>query len=138
MNTIISDDMKANEKIYSEVFVSLTCSGTASLEISKRMIPQIIIYKLNFITFFLFSFLVKIRFANILNIFNDKMIITEVVNNNLNRNNLLKAFNQLINDKSFREKQISNVKKSIVEIDSNCNPYEVCEERIIKIISKAI
>ena len=102
------------------------------------MIPQIIIYKLNFITFFLFSFLVKIRFANILNIFNNKMIITEVVNNNLNRNNLLKAFNQLIHDKSFREKQISNVKKSIVEIDSNSNPYEVCEERIIKIISKAI
>ena len=102
------------------------------------MIPQIIIYKLNFITFFLFSFLIKIRFANILNIFNNKMIITEVVNNNLNRNNLLKAFNQLIHDKSFREKQISDVKKSIVEIDSNSNPYEVCEERIIKIISKAI
>ena len=102
------------------------------------MIPQIIIYKLNFITFFLFSFLVKIRFANILNIFNNKMIITEVVNNNLNKNNLLKAFNQIIHDKSFRENQISDVKKSIVEIDSNSNPYEICEERIIKIISKAI
>ena len=73
-----------------------------------------------------------------MNILNNKMIITEVVNNNLNRNNLLKAFNQLIHDKSFREKQISNVKESIVEIDSNSNPYEICEERIIKIISKAI
>ena len=138
INILVSDDIKKNENLYNQVFASVTCSGTASLEISKRMIPQIIIYKLNFITFFLFSFLVKIRFANILNIFNNKMIITEVVNNNLNRNNLLKAFNQLIHDKSFREKQISNVKKSIVEIDSNSNPYEVCEERIIKIISKAI
>ena len=138
INILVSDDIIRNENLYNQVFASVTCSGTASLEISKRMIPQIIIYKLNFITFFLFSFLVKIRFANILNIFNNKMIITEVVNNNLNRNNLLKAFNQLIHDKSFREKQISNVKKSIVEIDSNSNPYEVCEERIIKIISKAI
>ena len=67
------------------------------------MIPQIIIYKLNFITFFLFSFLVKIRFANILNILNNKMIITEVVNNNLNKNNLLKAFNQLIHDQSLEK-----------------------------------
>ena len=66
------------------------------------------------------------------------MIITEVVNNNLNQKNLLKAFNQLIYDQSFREKQISEVKKSIVEIDSKANPYEICEERIIKIISKAI
>ena len=137
INILVSDDIIRNENLYNQVFVSVTCSGTASLEISKRMIPQIIIYKLNFITFFLFSFFIKIRFANILNIFNNKMIITEVVNNNLNRNNLLKAFNQLIHDKSFREKQISNVKKSIVEIDSNSNPYEVCEERIIKIISKA-
>ena len=137
INILVSDDIKKNENLYNQVFASVTCPGTASLEISKRMIPQIIIYKLNFITFFLFSFLVKIRFANILNIFNNKMIITEVVNNNLNRNNLLKAFNQLIHDQSFREKQISDVKKSIVEIDSNSNPYEVCEERIIKIISKA-
>ena len=60
------------------------------------------------------------------------------MNNNLNRTNLLKAFNQLIHDKSFREKQIANVKKSIVEIDSSSNPYEICEERILKIISKAI
>ena len=66
------------------------------------------------------------------------MIITEVVNNNLNRDNLLKAFDKLIYDKSFRDKQISNVKNSIVEIDSNSNPYEICEERIIKLISKAI
>ena len=66
------------------------------------------------------------------------MIITEVVNNNLNQKNLLKAFNKLIYDQSFRENQISEVKKSIVEIDSNGNPYEKCEKRIIKIISKAI
>ena len=66
------------------------------------------------------------------------MIITEVVNNKLNKDNLIKAFNQLFFDKSFRENQIKNVKKSIVEFDSNANPYEICEERIIKIISKAI
>ena len=138
INILVSDDIKKNENLYNQVFASVTCSGTASLEISKRLIPQIIIYKLNFITFFLFSFLIKIRFANILNIFNNKMIITEVVNNNLNRKNLLKAFNQLIRDKSFREKQISDVKKSIVEINNNSNPYEICEKRIIKIISKAI
>ncbi len=138
INTLISDDMKVNENIYSKVFVSVTCSGTASLEISKRKIPQIIIYKLNLITFFLFSFLIKIRFANILNILNKKMIITEVVNNNLNKRNLLIAFEKLFFDKSYRETQIADVKKSLVEIDSNANPYEICEERIIKIISKAI
>jgi len=102
------------------------------------MIPQIVIYKLNFITFLIFSFLIKIRFANILNILNKKMIITEVINNKLNKKNLLVAFNKLIFDQSFRDNQIKNVKKSIVEIDSLSNPYEICEKRVIDIISKAI
>ena len=135
---IISDDFNENENFYKKVFVSVTCSGTASLEISKRMIPQIVIYKLNLITFFIFSFLIKIRFANILNILNNKMIITEVVNNKLNKKNLLFAFNKLISDQSFRDNQIKNVKESIFEIDSLSNPYEICEKRVTDIISKAI
>ena len=36
------------DEYYDDVFISLTCSGTASLEIAKRNIPQIVIYKLNF------------------------------------------------------------------------------------------
>ena len=135
---IISDDFNENENLYKKVFVSVTCSGTASLEISKRMIPQIVIYKLNLITFFIFSFLIKIRFANILNILNNKMIITEVVNTKLNKKNLLFAFNKLISDQSFRDNQIKNVKESIFEIDSLSNPYEICEKRVTDIISKAI
>ena len=66
------------------------------------------------------------------------MIITEVVNNKLNKKNLLFAFNELISDKSFRDNQIENVKKSIIQIDSLSNPYEICEKRVTDIISKAI
>ena len=138
LKIIISDDLKANENFYKKVFASVTCSGTATLEISKRMIPQIIIYKLNFITFFIFSFLVRIRYANILNILNKKMIITEVVNNQLNKKNLILAFNKLITDQFYRNNQIQQVKKSIVEIESFSNPYDICEERIRELISKAI
>ena len=138
IKTYISDNISLNEKFFSSVFVSVTCSGTASLEISKRFIPQIVIYKLNFITFFLFSFLIKNRFANILNILNNKMIITEVVNNKLNKKNLLNAFEKIISDKSYRDNQITNVKQSLDEIDSNNDPYEVCEKRIVKIISTTI
>ena len=101
------------------------------------MIPQIVIYKLNSLTYFIFSFLVKVRFANILNILNNKMIIEEVVNNKLTKENLLLAFNKLLNDKSFRDNQILNVQNSLFEINSSLNPYEICEKRITEIISKA-
>ena len=135
IDTIISIDTKINENYYNDVFVSVTCSGTASLEISKRMIPQIILYKLNFLTFFIFSFLIKIKFANILNILNNKMIIKEVVNNKLNKKNLLKAFDSLLNNKNFRDKQIFDIKKSLFQIHNSDNPYLICEKRINEIIS---
>ena len=53
---------------FRHVKVSLTCSGTASLEIAKRLIPQLIIYKFNFFTSIIVSLLVKIKYANLINI----------------------------------------------------------------------
>jgi len=135
IKTIISFNNEKNEKFYKNVVVSVTCSGTASLEISKRMIPQIVIYKLNFLTYFIFSFLVNTRFANILNILSNKMIIKEVVNKNLNKKNLLEAFESLLKDQNFRDQQILEVKKYLPEIQSNTNPYDICEKRITEIIS---
>ena len=138
IKTIISTDSEQNEFLYNRVFVSVTCSGTASLEIAKRMIPQVVIYKLNLLTYIIFSFLIKIRFANILNILSNSMIIEELVNRNLTKENLLHSFSKLLNDKFFRDNQIMNVKNNLKEIDSLTNPYEICEKRILKIISKAI
>ena len=135
IKTIISVNNEKNEELYKNVFISVTCSGTASLEISKRLIPQIVFYKLNLITYFIFSFLVSIRFANILNILSNKMIIKEVVNRNLNKKNLLEAFDILFNDQNFRDNQILEILKFLPEIQSKTNPYDVCEKRITEIIS---
>ena len=63
------------------------------------------------------------------------MIIKEVINRNLNKQNLLKAFDILLNDQNLRDKQILNIRKCLPEIQSETNPYDVCEKRIIEIIS---
>ena len=135
LETVISINNEKNEKLYNDVFISVTCSGTASLEISKRLIPQIVFYKLNFLTYFIFSFLVCIRFANILNILSNKMIIKEIINRDLNKENLLEAFSILLNSQDFRDKQILQIRKYLPEIQSKTNPYDICEKRITEIIS---
>jgi hypothetical protein len=66
------------------------------------------------------------------------MIIKEVVNKNLNKKNLLEAFDILLNDQNFRDKQILEIQKYLPEIQSKINPYDVCEKRIIEIISTTI
>ena len=66
------------------------------------------------------------------------MIIKEVVNKDLNKETLLKAFLILLNNKNFRDNQISDVKKSLFEIQNIDNPYEICKKRINEIISTTI
>ena len=43
-------------------------SGTISLEICNAKVPSIIIYKMNSINFLIVKMLVKVKFANIINI----------------------------------------------------------------------
>ena len=59
INTIISTDKILIEKLYLNTSFALVCSGTASLEIAKRNIPQLIIYKINLLTPFFFNIFFK-------------------------------------------------------------------------------
>ena len=131
---IISDKNIKSEVLLNSIF-AVSKSGTVSLEICNAKVPSIIIYKINFINYLIMKLLVKVKFANILNILSNQMIIQEVVNRNLNKKNLLEAFDILLNNQNFRDKQILEIRKYLPEIQSKTNPYDICENRIIEIIS---
>ena len=50
---------------------------------------------MNYFTELILKFFVKVKYANIINIMADKMIIPEITNSKLNNNNFLKAFKKL-------------------------------------------
>ncbi len=133
--TVVSTDVSKFNDYYDDVYLSLTCSGTASLEIAKRNIPQIVIYKLNYFTEILFKPFVRVKYANIINIISDQMIIPEVVNSKLNKRKLLDTFLNLLNSKKNQENQINSINIYIKEIVKEFSPYEVSVNRINKIIN---
>ena len=61
-------DKKIKDHLLEKSVFAISKSGTVSLEISNKKIPSIIIYKMNFLNYFLVKLLVKIKFANIINI----------------------------------------------------------------------
>ena len=138
IKTIITTDTIIIENYYKSVFLSITCSGTATLEIAKRLIPQIVIYKLNTFTVLLFSLFVKVKYANLINIVSNKMIIDELVNFKLNKKDLLIKFKNLLYKKELRDYQLLQIDKNLSYFENNIDPYKKCEERINEIISKAI
>ena len=133
--TIISTDMSKFDEYYEDVYISITCSGTASLEIAKRNIPQIVIYKLNYFTEILIKPFVRVKYANLINIISNEMIIPEVVNSNLNEKKLLNIFLKLFNDREKQETQINSINMYLKEIVNDFSPYDVSVNRINKLIN---
>ena len=130
INVIVSTDKKIIEENYLKVSKALVCSGTASLEIAKRNIPQLTIYKLNFFTELIASFFIKIKFASIINIIKDEMIIDELTNSSLNKTEFIKYFNKLIFDKDANKIQIEETNIILKSLKSNKAPYILASDRI--------
>ena len=83
IKTTISTNNKIIENLFLRTKLAVVCSGTATLEIAKRNIPQLIIYKLNFFTEMILKFFINVKYANIINIMEKKMIIPELLNSKL-------------------------------------------------------
>ncbi len=131
--TIIIDDNEI-EKNFLKTKIALVCSGTASLEIAKRGIPQLVIYKLNYLTELIVRSFIRIKFANIINILENKIIIPEITNSNLKKNFFINEFNKLLIDEKSNTKQIEEVSNVIRKIELSKPPYEIAVERIRKFL----
>jgi len=107
----------SDEKIKSEVLKSSTFavvkSGTVSLEICKAKVPSIIIYKMNSINFFIVKMLVKVKFANIINIAADEEVIPELLQSNCNSKNIFNNVDRLLENQSSLQKQINRSQEII-------------------------
>ncbi|AFS47341.1 lipid-A-disaccharide synthase [alpha proteobacterium HIMB5] len=114
---IISDD-KIKDQILSKSIFAISKSGTISLEICSHKIPSIIIYKMNFINFMIVKFLVKIRFANIINIINDREIIPELIQKECNPDEIYKSVTYLLKNPDLMKEQIEQCQKTLDEIKS--------------------
>jgi len=115
---VISDeDIKS--QILSKSIFAVAKSGTVSLEICKAKVPSIIIYKINMINYLIMKSLVKVKFANIINIINNKEVIPELLQDECNAKEIFNSVNYLLNHPDLLKLQLSEIGKTINEIKSD-------------------
>ena len=83
-NVEVISEENIKKQILNKSIFAVSKSGTVSLEICNARVPSIIIYKMNFLNFLIVKMLVKIKFANIINIINNKEIIPELIQKECN------------------------------------------------------
>jgi len=99
-------DEKIKTHILKSSMFAVAKSGTISLEICNAKIPSVIIYKMGLINFFIIKMLVKVKFANIINIAANEEIIPELLQSNCNPINIYNAVDKLLSDKQALENQV--------------------------------
>ena len=117
-NIDVVSDENIKSHILSNSIFAVSKSGTVSLQISSSNIPSIIIYKLSFINFMIFKFLVNFKFANIINIINDKEIIPELLQKECNAEEIYKTVIYLLKNPELIKKQLSDCSKTLEGIKS--------------------
>ena len=116
LNVISDDELKS--QVLSKSIFAICKSGTVSLQVCSAQIPSIIIYKLNFINFMIFKFLVNVKFANIINIINNKEVIPELLQSDCNANEIFKSVNYLLKKPDLIKKQLGECNKTLEGIRS--------------------
>ena len=114
---VISEENIKSQILSRSVF-AVAKSGTVSLEICNAKVPSIIIYKMNFINFLIVKFLVKTKYANIINIINQKEIIPELIQKECNSKEIFRSVVYFLKNPELMKKQVLDVNNTLNEIKS--------------------
>ena len=117
-NTEVISDENIKSQILSSSVFAVSKSGTVSLEICNANVPSIIIYKMNFLNFMIVKFLVKIKYANIVNIINNKEVIPELIQKECNAKEIYKSVVYFLKNPSLMDQQVKECRITLDEIRS--------------------
>ena len=131
---VISDEnIKLN--ILSKSVFAVSKSGTVSLQISNANIPSIIIYKLNPINFFLFKLLANVKFANIINIINNREVIPELLQKECNAEEIYKTVIYFLKHPELIKKQLTECNETLKGIKSKTSSSNVSSDILINYLA---
>ncbi len=130
---VISDE-NIKKQILNKSIFAVSKSGTVSLEICNAKVPSIIIYKMNFLNFLIVKILVKIKFANIINIINNKEIIPELIQKECNAKEIYNSVVYFLKNPELMKKQINDCEETLTKIRSKTSSSDEASSVLTKFL----
>ncbi len=134
-NLDVASEENIKSKILSNSVFAVSKSGTVSLQICSSNIPSIIIYKLSFINFVIFKMLVNVKFANIINIINNKEVIPELLQKECNANEIYKSVIYFLKNPDLIQKQLTECSKTLDGIRSKTSSADEASSILLRYLS---
>jgi lipid-A-disaccharide synthase len=130
---VISDENIKKQVLENSTF-AVSKSGTVSLEICNSKVPSIIIYKMNILNYFIIKMLVKIKFANIINIINNKEIIPELIQEECNAKEIYNSVVYFLKNPELMKKQINDCENTLAKIRSKTSSSDEASSVLTKFL----
>ncbi len=127
---VVDKDIKS-EVLLNSIF-AVSKSGTVSLEICNAKVPSIIIYKINYVNYLIMKSLVKVKFANIINIINKREVIPELLQNECNAKEIYKSTVYFLKNPKFAQNQVEECSKTLDQI----RPLSSSSEEAAKVLNE--
>ena len=133
-NVEVISDEDIKKQILNKSIFAVSKSGTVSLEICNAKVPSIIIYKMNFLNFLIIKMLVKIKFANIINIINNKEIIPELIQKECNAKEIYNSVVYFLKNPELMKKQIHDCEETLSKIRSKTSSSDEASSVLTKFL----
>ena len=134
-NIDIVSEENIKSKILSKSIFAVSKSGTVSLQICNFNVPSIIIYKLSFINFMIFKILVNVKFANIINIINNREVIPELLQKECNADEIYRSVIYFLKNPELVKNQLLDCSKTLDGIRSKTSSASEACSILIKYLS---
>ena len=128
-------EKEEREEAFFAANFALAKSGTNTLELALYRLPMIVAYKLNPITHFFVSRMVKIKYANLLNLILNKEVIPEMLQTNCRAKKLADSLEKIICDKNLAQTQLNESERALkmMGFDHHKNPSQKAANEILKL-----
>ena len=130
---VISDDKIKTHLLKKSIF-AVAKSGTVSLEICNAKIPSIILYKMNIINFLIIKMLVKIKFANVINIIANEEIIPELLQSDCNSKNIYKVENEFLDSPLKLQEHVKKTQFILSKLKTDIPSSELASHALNRLI----
>ena len=109
-------EKEKKKSIFSLANYALAKSGTNALEFSLHKIPIIVAYKINALTHFFAKRMIKIQYANLINLILDKEVIPELLQDKCQAKKIADELDKLIDNEKLAKNQIKEGEVALKEM----------------------
>lgn len=116
---------------------ALAASGTVALELALAEAPMVIAYRANALSMMVVRMMAKVRFANLINIIEDRAIVPELIQGDCTPGKLAVAVGHLMQDETARAEQTAAMRRVMTALGrGGPAPSTRAAQAILKVLGR--